>query len=48
MSIPDVEILMVSGSTISTAAEAQARTIINEVRNANIPINTPIVTIGDA
>jgi ATP-dependent Clp protease, protease subunit len=47
MSIPDVEILMVSGSTILTAAEAQAKAIINEVRNANIPVNTQIVTIGD-
>lgn len=48
MSISDVGNLMASGSTILTASEARTKTIINEVRNASVPPNTQIVTIGDA
>jgi ATP-dependent protease ClpP protease subunit len=48
LSIADAEVLMVSGATILTAAEALSKSIINEVRNAAIPPGSQIVSIGNA
>jgi ATP-dependent protease ClpP protease subunit len=48
VALADVENLMVSGATILTAAEAQGKGIINEVRDAKVPAGSQIVTIGNA
>jgi len=47
LSVPDSEILMASGATILSAADAQRKAIINEVRDANIPPGSQVVSIGN-
>jgi ATP-dependent protease ClpP protease subunit len=48
LKIADVEALMISGSTILTATEALGKSIINEIRDANIPVGSQIISIGNA
>jgi ATP-dependent Clp protease, protease subunit len=48
LSMADAEALMLSGTTILNAQDAQARTIIHEVRNAAIPSGCNVITIGNA
>ena len=48
LSITDVEALMISGSTILTAAEALSKSIIHEIRDAKVPPGSQVITIGNA
>lgn len=48
LDIADVNTLMVSGATILTATEALQKSIINEIRDANIPAGSQIIAIGNA
>jgi ATP-dependent Clp protease, protease subunit len=48
LNVADVETLMISGSTILTAAEALSKSIIHEIRDATIPPGSQIITIGNA
>lgn len=47
ISVGDAETLMVSGATILNAQDALTKTIIHEVRDAAIPPNSRIITIGN-
>jgi ATP-dependent Clp protease protease subunit len=47
LGIADAEGLMVSGSTILSAAEALGKAVINEVRDAKIPDGSQIISIGN-
>jgi ATP-dependent protease ClpP protease subunit len=47
ISVADTEALMVSGATILNAQEALVKLIIHEVRNAAIPPNSRIISIGN-
>ena len=48
ISVIDVEALMISGATILNAQDALTKTIIHEVRDAKIPPNSKVVTIGNS
>lgn len=47
VSLLDTEALMISGATILTANEALVKTIITEIRDANIPAGSQFVAIGN-
>src|SRR6266852_6218501 len=47
LSIPDTEALMISGSTILTAADALGKAIINEIRDAKIPPGSQFISLGN-
>ncbi len=47
ISVIDAEALMISGATILNAQDALTKTVIHEVRDANIPANSKIVSIGN-
>lgn len=44
----EAEALMVTGATILTAAEALSKSIINEIRDAKIPSDSQIISIGNS
>ena len=48
LNIKDVEALMVSGATVLSAQDAKSKAIVHEVREAQIPANSQVVSIGNA
>lgn len=46
--VADAHALMLSGATILSAAEALSKTIIHEIRDANIPPGAQVIAIGNA
>jgi ATP-dependent protease ClpP protease subunit len=47
VSVADSEALMVSGATILNSQDALAKLIIHEIRDAAIPPNSKIISIGN-
>src|SRR5208337_3273046 len=47
LSVADTEALMISGATILSAKEALSKSIIHEIRNAEVPKGSQLITIGN-
>ncbi len=48
LTLADVQSLMVSGGTILSAQDALRLAIIHEIRDANIPVGSQVIAIGNA